>query len=164
MSITGSTNHDFETLDCKIARGLSKILNGDFEKRVLIEEDISQEKSRQSLTGRQIAWMIYDHFKLTDTDGAFLEFTDLLRVELKGDNLRAFDTLWDEKWFVRCTSTAEQRRRLIARHLETWNDEKTQRWGPGEVGAAARADANDVLNMDLIAVSEQFADVTIESL
>ena len=26
------------------------------------------------------------------------------------------------------------------------------------------ADANDVLNMDLIAVSEQFADVTIESL
>ena len=48
------------------------------------------------LTGRQIAWMIYEHFRLTDMDGAVLEFTDLLRVELKGDNLRAFDTSWDE--------------------------------------------------------------------
>ena len=48
------------------------------------------------LTGRQIAWMIYEHFRLTDIDGAVLEFTDLLRVELRGDNLRAFDTSWDE--------------------------------------------------------------------
>ena len=40
--------------------------------------------------------MIYDHFRLTEVDGAFLEFTDLLRVELKGDNLRAFGTLWGE--------------------------------------------------------------------
>ena len=48
------------------------------------------------LTGRQIARMIYEHFRLTDIDGAFLEFTDLLKVELKGDNLRAFDTSWDE--------------------------------------------------------------------
>ena len=31
------------------------------------------------------------------------------------------------------------------------------------VGAAARADANDVLNMELIAPSEKFADVSIES-
>ena len=72
--------------------------------------------------------------------------------------------LWDTRWFVACADRDAQRARLIARHLETWNDEKTQRWGPGEVGAAARADANDVRNMDLIAVSEQFADVTIESL
>lgn len=71
--------------------------------------------------------------------------------------------LWDERWFVRCASAAEQRRRLISRHLETWNDEKTARWGPGEAGAAARADANDVLNMELIAPSEKFADVSIES-
>ena len=72
--------------------------------------------------------------------------------------------LWDEKWFVRCASATEQRQRLIGRHLETWNEEKTQRWGPGEVGAAARADANDVLNMELIAPSEKFSDLTIENL
>ena len=32
------------------------------------------------------------------------------------------------------------------------------RWGPGEAGAAARADANDVLNMQLIASAEAKAD------
>ena len=54
-------------------------------------------------------------------------------------------------------------RRLIARHLETWNDEKTARWGAGEAGAAARADANDVLNMATIASSAAHAALVIES-
>lgn len=69
--------------------------------------------------------------------------------------------LWDETWFVRCETAEEQRRRLIVRHLETWNDEKTARWGAGEVGAAARADANDVKNMELVAPCAQHADLTV---
>ena len=72
--------------------------------------------------------------------------------------------MWDERWYIECASADEQRRRLISRHLETWNDEKAARWGAGEAGAAARADANDVLNMQLIAPSAQFADLTVESL
>lgn len=57
-----------------------------------------------------------------------------------------------------------QRQRLILRHFETWNDEKSARWGRGLEGAAARADANDVLNMRLIAPAEQLAERVIESL
>ena len=72
--------------------------------------------------------------------------------------------LWDERWFIKCADPAVQRRRLIQRHLETWNDEKASRWGAGEQGAAARADANDVLNMELIAASEREAERIIESL
>ena len=72
-------------------------------------------------------------------------------------------SLWDEKWFIRCADAKDQRERLIARHLETWNDEKSARWGAGAVGAAARADANDVLNMDLISPMEILADRVIES-
>ena len=72
--------------------------------------------------------------------------------------------MWDERWYIQCASADEQRQRLISRHLETWNAEKAARWGAGEAGAAARADANDVLNMQLIAPSAQFADLTIESL
>ena len=72
--------------------------------------------------------------------------------------------LWDERWYAQCASAEEQRQRLIWRHLETWNDEKAARWGAGEAGAAARADANDVLNMQLIAPSAKFADLTVESL
>ena len=74
------------------------------------------------------------------------------------------DALWDERWFIRCPDQAAQRQRLIRRHLETWNDEKSKRWGAGEEGAAARADANDVLNMELIAPSEANADRVIESI
>eukprot|EP00967_Tisochrysis_lutea_P154200 scaffold305807_cov36-Tisochrysis_lutea.AAC.1 len=73
-------------------------------------------------------------------------------------------TLWNETWFISCASAAEQRKRLVARHLETWNDEKAKRWGEGEAGAAARADANDVLNMQLIMPCKEHADVLIESL
>ena len=73
------------------------------------------------------------------------------------------DDLWDERWFIRCADADAQRTRLIYRHLETWNDEKSERWGKGEVGAAARADANDVLNMGLIAPCEEVADRVIVS-
>ena len=103
-------------------------------------------------------------------DGVRLELSHKL-VLVEGNYLlmqhdprwKPLDDLWDERWFVKCVDRAAQRRRLIVRHLETWNDEKAKRWGVGEEGAAARADANDVLNMDLIAVSEQFADEVIDS-
>lgn len=71
--------------------------------------------------------------------------------------------LWDTRWFVACADRDAQRARLIARHLETWNDEKAASWGAGEEGAAARADANDVLNMELIAPCEAHADRVIVS-
>jgi len=48
--------------------------------------------------------------------------------------------------------------------METWNEEKAARWGSGEEGAAARADANDVLNMQRVAPTARLADLRIESL
>lgn len=74
------------------------------------------------------------------------------------------NSLWDDRWFIKCADVRAQRSRLIARHLETWNEEKAARWGEGEQGAAARADANDVLNMELIEVCEKHASEVIESI
>jgi len=88
----------------------------------------------------------------------------LLGAEGEQERWAPLATLWDETWFVRCPDAAAQRRRLIARHLETWNEEKSARWGVGEAGAAARADANDVLNMELIRPCEARADLIIDSL
>ena len=45
---------------------------------------------------RKFASLIYLHFKFSDVQGAVLEVSDLLRVELKGDELRASGTHWDE--------------------------------------------------------------------
>ena len=60
---------------------------------------------------------------------------------------------------------AEQRSRLIARHLETWTDAKTEQWGAAtaEEGAAKRTDANDVINARLIECCRPFADLVIDS-
>ena len=46
------------------------------------------------IKGRQIAWLMYKHFKLCEVDGAMLEWEELLGVELKGDNLQQFDNDW----------------------------------------------------------------------
>ena len=50
---------------------------------------------KQMLAGRQIAFLMFQHFQINDMENAMLDFTDLLAVGLKGDNLRAFDTEWD---------------------------------------------------------------------
>ena len=47
------------------------------------------------LTDRQIAWHIYQHFRLSESEGAILEFEDLLKVELREDNVASFVNEWD---------------------------------------------------------------------
>ncbi len=84
----------------------------------------------------------------------------LLRSDARWEPL---SSLFDEAWFIECDDPAEQRRRLIARHLETWNEEKTRRWGEGEAGAAARADSNDCLNMKLVEPCARWADLVVKS-
>jgi hypothetical protein len=60
---------------------------------------------------------------------------------------------------------AEQRRRLVHRHLETWSEEKTRLWGAdGEEGAGRKADGNDVINADYVeACNKKYADLIIIS-
>ena len=84
----------FETLDAKIASGLTSICHGEFLRRINVLEEQLDSK-RQMLAGRQIAYLIYERFKLPTEDGAIFEFEDLLQVELRGDNLRAFQNDWE---------------------------------------------------------------------
>ena len=73
--------------------------------------------------------------------------------------------VFDETWYISCKSLAEQRERLLKRHLETWSEEKTKMFGAGEAGAGAKADANDMLNLEWIReMSLKHADYVIESL
>ena len=45
---------------------------------------------KRSLTGRLIAWMIYDFFNISGGTEAVLDFRD------RNDNVQAFDIKWDE--------------------------------------------------------------------
>ena len=83
----------FEVLDPKIASGLKKIINGDFKRLVFFQEEAAQKENAFS---RQVAWMIYQYFKVSDTDDSVLDLNEILKVELKNDNVQSFSTRWDE--------------------------------------------------------------------
>ena len=40
--------------------------------------------------------MIYDYFKVSDTDESVLDLNDILKVEFKTDNIQSFNARWDE--------------------------------------------------------------------
>ena len=56
--IQSQVQTNFEVLDSKMASGLKKIINGDFEREAFIQEEAAQKK--RFLTGRQVTWMIYE--------------------------------------------------------------------------------------------------------
>ncbi|CAB9508953.1 Phosphoribulokinase uridine kinase family protein [Seminavis robusta] len=84
---------------------------------------------------------------------------------LWGDDERwaPLQKLWDEQWFIKCPSRDDQRERLVKRSLENWSETKVKNWGPGRAGAEAKVDANDAPNMDIVAPSEKYANVIVES-
>ena len=44
------------------------------------------------LRGRQIAFMIYEYFRVTGAQEAVLDYSDLFRITLHGDDVQDFDT------------------------------------------------------------------------
>ena len=54
------------------------------------------QKEERFLRGRQIAFMIYDYFRVTGAHDTVLDYADLLSVTLHDDNIQEFDTRWDE--------------------------------------------------------------------
>jgi pantothenate kinase len=79
------------------------------------------------------------------------------------DEWGKLDTLWNERWFIKCQTRDEQVNRLVRRSLLTWHDSKRQIWGPGAQGARKRAEFNDVKNMDIVSYCETYADEVIIS-
>ena len=56
---------NFEVLDARIASALNKIIhNSHFKRRISLEEQKAQKQER-FLRGRQIAYLIYDYFRVT---------------------------------------------------------------------------------------------------
>ena len=53
-------------------------------------------KRGRFLRGRQIAFLIYDHFRVTGAHDTVLDYADLFSVTLRDDNVQEFDTRWYE--------------------------------------------------------------------
>ena len=82
-------------LDAKIASALKKIItNPHIKRRVNLEYHKAQMQNR-FLSGRPIAYMIYEYFRVTAAHEAVLDFTDLFSIALHGDDIQEIDTRWD---------------------------------------------------------------------
>ena len=86
----------FDMLDAKVASALKKIIhNSQFKKKVTLEEQ-KAKKEDQCLRGRQIAFMIFDYFRLVGAHDTVLDYADLFSVTLRDDDVQEFYTRWDE--------------------------------------------------------------------
>ena len=89
-SVCGKDFPNFKMLDAKIASALNKIIqNSQFKKKASLEEQKAQEEDR-FLRGRQIAFMIYDYFRVTGAHGTPLDYADLFSVTLHDDIIQEF--------------------------------------------------------------------------
>ena len=95
LSVRGIRMPDFEALDAKIASALNRIIHkSHFKRRISLEEQKAQKKDR-FLRGRQIAYLIYEYFRVTGANGSVESYAHLLTFVLRNDDIQEFDSKWD---------------------------------------------------------------------
>ena len=78
------------------ARTANKIIqNSCFKKKVSLEEQ-KVLKADQFLRRKQIAYLIYDNFRVTCVNDSVLDYVDLFSIVFRNDNVQEFDRRWDE--------------------------------------------------------------------
>ena len=96
-SITGRTDiPDHDLLDAKIASALKKLITNVHFRRRACTEELRAKNETRFLRGRQIAFMIYGHFRATGAYEAAQGLSDLYNVRLQNDDVQDFDTRWDQ--------------------------------------------------------------------
>ena len=94
-SVSGKNFPNIGMLDAKMASAVNKIIRNSHFKKISIEEQ-KAHKEVWFLRVRQIAFMIYDYFRVTGTHCTVLDCADLFSVTLHDDNVQEFDTKWNE--------------------------------------------------------------------
>ena len=90
QSIGGHRFPNFEMVDAKISSALKRIISDQyFRRRINVEEQKAQAQDR-FLRERQIAYMIYEHFRAIGAHDDALDLQDLFTVSLQGDEIQIF--------------------------------------------------------------------------
>ena len=91
-SIRGISMPNFEVFDARIASALNKIIhNSHFKRRISLEEQKAQKQDR-FLRGRQIAYLIYNYFRVTGAHDSVENYADLFTISLRNDDIQEFDS------------------------------------------------------------------------
>ena len=79
---------NFEVLDARIASALNKIIHTTrFEKKVSLEEQKAQKQDR-FLRERQIAYLIYEYFRVIGANDSVENYADLFTIVLRTDDIQ----------------------------------------------------------------------------
>ena len=94
-SIRGIQMPNLEVLDASIPSALNRIIhNSHFKRRISLEEQKTQKQDR-FLRGRQIAYLIYEYFRVTGANDSVENYADLFTISLRNDDIQEFDSKWD---------------------------------------------------------------------
>ena len=94
-SIRGTRMPHFEVLDARIASKLNRIIhNSHFKRKVSLEQQKAQIEDR-FLHGKQIAYLIYEYFRVRANDSVE-NYADLSTIVLRNDDTQEFDSKLDE--------------------------------------------------------------------
>ena len=94
-SVRGIRMPDFEVLDARIASALNRIIhNTRFKRKVSLEEQKAQKQNR-FLRGRQIAYLIYEYFRVTGANDSVDNYADLFTIVLRNGDIQEFDSKCD---------------------------------------------------------------------
>ena len=86
---------DFEVFDTRIASALNKIIHDShFRRRISLEEQKAQ-KENLFLRGRQIAYLIYEYFRVTGIHDSVENYADLFTIVHRNDDIQEFDSKLD---------------------------------------------------------------------
>ena len=94
-STRGISMPNFEVLDARIASALNKIIHNSHFKRRISQEEQKAQKQDRFLRGSQIAYLIYEQFRVTGTHDSVENYTDLFTISLRNDDIQEFDSKWD---------------------------------------------------------------------
>ena len=99
-STRGISMPNFEVLDARIASALNRIIhNSHFKRRMSLEEQKAQKQDR-FFRGRQIAYLIYEYFRVTGANDSVENYADLLTIVLRNDDIQEFDAKGDGIFIV----------------------------------------------------------------
>ena len=94
-SIRWTQTPDFEVFDARIASALNRIIhNTQFKRKVSLEDQKAQKEDR-FLRGRQIAYLIYEYFRVTGANFSVENCADLFALVPRNDDIQEFDSKWD---------------------------------------------------------------------
>ena len=94
-SIIGTLGPDFELIDARIASALHKIIQNTQNKRKVSLDEMKAHKEDRFLRGRQIAYLIYEYFRVTGANVTVENYADLFTIALRNDDIQEFDSKWD---------------------------------------------------------------------